>query len=794
MFVVTAPLARWTAVLLVWTAVLPVWMTVLPVDHSYAQEKQPAAAPKADVPEPSSLNRPLQVDGVEVSGNDRIDAAAVESLLKVKRGATSTDQVSRDVKTLYQTGFFDQVTASLVASSDGRNLVRYTVVEKPVVRKVFIKGNKEVSESELSEVLKFDARRFMDKAKVDSLVRNARSYYQAQGFYDAKLSYETAAAADNQVDVTFTVDEGDRYRIKLVSIRGLKELDEDDVLDVVQTKEYKWWSSWIFGTGRLNKEMLENDKTLIRQFLLDHGYVDGNVGEPSVDKGESGISVVFDVTEGPQYNVGRITASGDLVEGDVSKTLKGIKSESGEVFSAATIRADTFIVSEKFTDIGFAFANVVPNTNINRESKTVDLDFSVDKGKLVSVNRVKIQGNVKTYDNVIRREVRLNEQETYSGRKLRRSQERLQRLGYFEEVNVSTEPTPRDDEIDVNVNVREAATGTFTAGAGFSTADGVIFNTRVTENNVLGTGRSISFNADLGTQRTNLIASVDDRRFLDTYWSLGFDLLKTQRNLADFDRDLTGGSLSAGYPLEELLGESFQDVSFATKYELLDVEISDVDPDRAAPLVIASEGRTTSSSITPSLMRNTINNPLNPTKGSRQQLSFETAGLGGDQDFFLLEAANQWYVPLIETEYGDLVFSNRTRLGYGDSNTDDPFPLFKRYFPGGINSVRGFRNRSLGPKDADGNVFGGAKQVVNNAELIFPLINAAGLRGIIFYDIGNAFDDNQSITFGEMREAYGTGIRWSSPLGPIRLEFGFPIDREDGEDNMVTMFSFGAPL
>jgi outer membrane protein insertion porin family len=235
-------------------------------------------------------------------------------------------------------------------------------------------------------------------------------------------------------------------------------------------------------------------------------------------------------------------------------------------------------------------------------------------------------------------------------------------------------------------------------------------------------------------------------------------------------------------------------MQFATKYELLDVEISDVDPLNSAPLVVASEGNSTASAVSPSLTRNTINNPLNPTKGSRQQLSFEYGGLGGDEEYYLFEVGNQWYQPVIESSYGDLTFSLRTRMGYGESNNEDPYPLFKRYFPGGINSVRGFKNRSLGPRDDNGNVFGGAKQFVNNTELIFPLINAAGLRGVVFYDIGNAFDDSESIDFGEMREGYGVGIRWSSPLGPIRIEFGFPADRKDDEDSMVTMFSFGAPI
>jgi outer membrane protein insertion porin family len=210
--------------------------------------------------------------------------------------------------------------------------------------------------------------------------------------------------------------------------------------------------------------------------------------------------------------------------------------------------------------------------------------------------------------------------------------------------------------------------------------------------------------------------------------------------------------------------------------------------------VIDSAGKSTASAITPSLIRNTINNPLNPTDGSRQTLSVEFAGLGGDQDFYLVEARNSWFYPMVKTEVGEFVLSNRTTFDYGDSLNDDPFPLYRRFFPGGINTVRGYRNRTLGPTDINGREYGGSKQLINNLEVIFPLINSAGFKGVVFYDAGQAFDDNQSIDISLLRQAWGYGIRWASPMGPIRIEFGYPIDRQPGERSVQTMFSFGAPL
>ena len=241
-------------------------------------------------------------------------------------------------------------------------------------------------------------------------------------------------------------------------------------------------------------------------------------------------------------------------------------------------------------------------------------------------------------------------------------------------------------------------------------------------------------------------------------------------------------------------GENFQDINASFRYEYLAIDINNLKDD-VADFVRQSAGSSTSSSVTPQLTRNTIDNPLNPTKGSKQVLSTEVAGAGGNEKFYLVEAKNQWYQPLFDPGFGPFVFSWRTTADYGDSLDNDPFPLFRRFFPGGINSVRGYKARTLGPKDDRGNEFGGSKQLINNFETIFPLVNSAGLRGVVFYDAGQAFDDNKSITLSELRTAYGAGIRWASPLGPIRLEFGFPISPKEGEnDKMVTLFSFGAPF
>jgi outer membrane protein insertion porin family len=734
-----------------------------------------------------------QVADVVIAGNRRIDTNAIRAQLHSTSGTMSGTEINDDVKTLYNTGFFDQVTVSVVSTARGSQVLKFEVVEKPIARKVFIKGNDEVGESDLAEILQFDSRRFVDKAKIQSMIRKAISYYQAQGFYDATMDYSTTSVGENEVDITFTAKEGERYRVRDVVVQGVREMDEGDVLSKLTIQPYKWWSSWLFGTGRVNQEMTEADKQVIRQFLLDNGFLEGTVGEASIEKRDDGLYVSFDVTEGDQFSIGAITASGDLVANSSDLTLEDIKSESGEVFSATTVRNDIFTITDKFSDEGYAYANVVPNTSINKADKTVNLDFTSTKGNVVNVNKITISGNEKTYDNVIRRTLKIEEQQLYSGTKIKRSQTLLQRLGYFDEVSITNKPTNDPSVVDLDVRVKEATTGSFTAGAGYSTNNGAIFNTRISENNLFGTGRRANLNVDVGSQVSNQILSFDDPRINDSHFSGGLDLMRTYRVYNDFDRQLTGGAVSVGYPGERILGLWAEDLNLNLKYELENVDIMGVDDD-AAQLVKDSKGRSTNSSMTPSLTRNTINNPLNPTTGSKQTLSVEYGGLGGDQDFYLFEARNSWFHPMLESSYGDIVLSDRTSFGWGESLNDDPFPLFRRFFPGGINSVRGYQNRTLGPVDINGMEYGGSKQLVNNLEMIFPLINSAGFKGVVFYDFGQAYDDDQSIKLDELRQAWGYGIRWASPMGPIRVEFGYPIDRREGEDGMQTMFSFGAPI
>lgn len=760
------------------------------------------------------------INDIIIEGNKRVDTGALRELIQSKSPIVKSETISQDLRELYLTGYFDDATASLIDRNENglnKKYLKFSLTEKPIVRKLLIKGNKEVDEEDLAKVIKLGSSKFLDRAQILNLTKAALTFYQSQGFYDATIDYSVVPVENGLVDLSFNVVEGESFKIRRIDFIGIDENSEIDAADIrseMQTKRYKWWNSWLFSTGRLNQEMLDNDKNIVRQYFLDHGYVDASISEPNIEKKDDGLYLSFYVKQGNLYKFGSISAQGDLIENSVEKTLAETSIETEKIFNASKLREDTFKISEKFTDIGYAYANVVPKTAVDRERQKVDISYEIDKGNIVTINRINISGNDKTYDNVIRREMKIDEQETFSSIKIRKSQEKLQRLGYFEEVNISTEQPESDltkikdqndkradatvndlksDLVDLNVNVREASTGSLSAGAGYSSGDGALFNARISENNLFGWGKRISLDLDIGSRRENKIISYDDPRFNDTKWAMSIDLEDTQREFNDFDRRETGGALSFGYPLEEFWSWA-EDTLFYIKYEYLKIKIDNVDITDAAPLVIRAQGTSDSSGITPRLVRSTINNPLNPSKGSKQDLSLELTGLGGTERYYLLNLKNQWYRPVTDVGAGKLVFSWRTKFGYGKSYDGSELPLFRRFFPGGINSVRGFDERKLGPKDADGNEFGGNQQFVNNFEFIFPLVESAGLRGVVFVDSGQAFDESNNINISDLRHAYGMGLRWTSPLGPIRIEFGFPIAKEEGENSMVTLFSFGAPL
>ena len=749
------------------------------------------------------------VTDVRVEGNTRVDSSAIRVHIgHATGGVLDEERIDGDIKAIYKMGFFDDVWATRKRSAKGVAVV-YHVKERPYVTAIKFEGVDKVTREDLEAVINVSSRTIFDPRQAWLGIQQARKLYTSEGYPDATIEYELLTGADNTAELLYTADEGPLVRVADIRFEGVRAF-KTRALRKLMTTRRQWMLSWLTGAGLLNEDELATDVERLTAYYYDNGYIHVRVDEPFIERIDDGMVVVIRVEEGPLFNVGEISFAGDLLLPE--QRLAAVTGLTrGEVFRASQLREAIFALAEAYGDFGHAFADIVPKTKVDTANAVVDIAFHFEGGPVVSVRRIEIRGNNKTRDHVVRREMRIQEGQRFSGSGLTRSKAAIQRTGYFETVELSTKRTGNEDEVDLLVELKEGRTGSFSAGAGYSSDDAVLFNARISERNLFGRGQSLVVNTDLGTIRQNFQLGFTEPWFGGRPLSVGFDLFDWQ---LEFDRFVRGGrgfALRFSYPLEKLglrrwAGMSLRDVRTGIEYRLEQGEIDGVRRS-APPSVKAEEGERLTSSIKPVIRRNTLDHPFDPTRGSRQTLSAEFAGLGGDTDFFKIEARGRWFYPVFETKRGHrIVYSFGARIGFGvgDSGVSgEELPLFERYFPGGISSVRGYDTRSLGPEEEfredDGVSFvketiGGSQQLILTNELILPVLADAGLKGVLFFDAGNAFTAKDGIDIGELRYAVGWGMRWLSPMGPLRIEVGYPLDRRDDEDSSVVQFSLGAPF
>lgn len=763
---------------------------------------------------------PPLVGQVLVKGNHRVEEEAIRVRLKVHPGSPLDQKaIDDDIRSLYQMGFFSNIAAEV--SKVGDELVlTYRVSERPYVADVTISGAKKIDEEELEGALRVRPNTILDPEKARAGIEDAKKLYEKKGYLDAQIRYDTEPVGKNEVAVHFIVDEGKAVRINKIVFEGTEAFSDRQLKRVMATKE-SWFLSFLTGAGNLDREVLNTDTERLTAYYYDHGYIDVRIDEPLIERDKKGLRVTFKIDEGKVYSFGTIKMAGELLPG-TEKVEEDLQAKEGKTFRPSKLREDINSITEVYGDEGYAFVNVTPETTIDAEDQKVDVTYQVKRGPEVYIDRIEISGNTKTRDKVIRRELELQEQKRFSGSKLRRSQERLRRLGFFEDVNITTRKADRDDRLDLVVDVREGSTGAFSAGAGISSGESFLFNVRLSEINLFGRGQRLVLNADFGSIRRNISLSFTEPYFLDTEFSLGVDAFNWELQFDEFTRGGTGGGLRVLYPFtalgwNELWGIPLLDTRFGLSYRIEDAEISDVSRNAAA-IIRAEQGTSLTSSLTPRIFRDTRNHPFDPTNGSLQDFSIEFAGIGGDTDFIKAESRTRWYIPLLESErFGALTFSTGWTFGYGISlDSQRELPLFERYFPGGINSVRGYRVRSLGPRvpvfsqareDQDAcaldpdycaqlirrDEVGGSHQLIFNNEIIFPIVQSLGLKGVVFFDAGQAFSAADGLDITKLRTAAGFGVRWLSPIGPLRIEIGFPLNPRVGDDTQTVLFSFGGP-
>lgn len=721
-----------------------------------------------------------KVIDILVSGNQRIEEEAIRVNLSTKIGEPfSPAQVRDDIKNIYKLGWFSDVQVDLAEKPEGV-IVTFIVKELPLVKKVQISGNKKVKEDDLREVIDIKPRSVLDRKALQESIKKIKNMYADEGLYLAEVNYSLKPLERGEVTVEFKIEEKQEVRVKRINFIGTKAISDSELKKVMDTKQSNLLS-WVSSRGIFKEEILESDITKITGHYYNNGYIQFRIEPPliSLSPDKKWIYITLRLEEGEQFRVGRVELRGDLIFAEEELFL-GLKTKEGEIFNRSQITEDIFRLTDRYADLGYALANINPLTTIDPQRRRVDLTFEIEKGKLVYFDQIKIVGNTKTRDKVIRRELRVKEGQLFSGSGLRRSRQRVYATGFFEEVNLSTEPSEQEDKLDVKVEVKEGHTGTLSAGFGYSSVDRFVGMIQTSLGNFFGLGQRVSLAAELGKTRQNYSFSFYEPYFLDSSWSFGLDLFKTERIYADFTRASTGGSLRWGYGIGE-----YSRVFLSYRYE--DIDITD----------IPKKQQGITSSITESIIRDSRDHPFDPSKGSVNSFSVEYAGgfLQGDYDFTKFSSTSRWYFPVV----WDTVLMLSGNLGYGLSKRELPFS--ERYFLGGINTVRGYQYWSLGPRDEvltlEGEptsstvsiAAGGNKKVVFNLEFLFPIIKGAGLKGVLFLDGGNAYRENERFFESSLRTGWGFGFRWFTPIAPLRFEWGFPI-KKPGEDIDSTVFEF----
>ncbi|MFV8258537.1 outer membrane protein assembly factor BamA [Bdellovibrio bacteriovorus] len=749
----------------------------------------------------------LIVKNIEVAGNRKIEKDAILAKIVTKVGEQySTQHIREDVQALFNLGFFNDIQVDRKTTGKDVTLT-YTVLEKPSVVEITYEGNSEVKSEDIADATGIKPYQLLNMAKVKEAVEKIQKLYEDKGFFLAKIDSEVQEVTkDETVRLVFKIRENDKVKVKKITFLGNNHMGDSSLKSKMLTQEGGFFSG-ISGSGQYKQEMFERDVQILRFLYWNQGYVQAKVDRPqvTVTPDKKNIYITIRIEEGEQYNVGDVDFAGDLLF-PKSELREVIKIDDNGVFAYDVLQKDISELTAKYGDLGYAYANVIPRTRFNDKERRVDLVFEFDKGNKVYFGKINMVGNSKTRDKVIRRELKVHEGELYNETRRRQSLENIQRLGFFEEVNFKTSIDPERTEVmNVDISVKERNTGQIQLGAGYGTSQGFTLQGSISQANFLGKGQNLGASLNLSNTGSYYSLSFTEPYFRDTLWSLGADLYQSANTgRVDYDENHTGGAIRLGHPLAEytrgFLKYKYDDTKLSKKYDSDGKLITDPD---LFPLESASG---VTSSMTGTVEYDTRNDRQMPTKGIYSSASYEYAGLGGDLKYTRGNANFRYYKNL----FWDVVWRNNIQYSRIDGLDGQEVPFSELYLLGGPYSLRGYRSYRVGKMKfsemiyndliADGKseaearekawrFYGGVQQAMYQTELQFPLVKEAGIMGAGFFDIGAADDvlsDNNF--FADV----GFGIRWYSPIGVLRFEWGFPLNRNPAyQDATVFEFSIG---
>lgn len=712
------------------------------------------------------------VNAIEIKGLRKVDETLVREKLGHKVGEPfSALKLEDDIKNLYAMGRFEDVKAASEMFEGGIRLI-YELTEKPTISRVEFFGNKDIDDSEIDEELGITHGTVADVVLMEESAEKIRKLYESKGYSNALVLPVVRKVTAGRVLLTYQIKEGEKVGIKEIKIEGNKNISSRAIKGAMKTKR-RGLFSFITGSGYYDKSRLDEDMTRIKDLYYDHGYINVSVSEPIVGfvEDRKRMEIAMRLAEGWQYRISEVGIAGSKVF--TEEELKGlIKTAPGKVFSKQDLREDVSALSDRYMDRGYATSSIIPDVVPDEAAKEARVAFRVSEGGIYHVGRIEITGNQKTRDRVIRRELSFNEGDVFNGSLLRRSYQRVYNLNFFEEVKLKPVPYAETGTIDIEMEVKERPSGMLSVGGGYSSIDRWVGTIDITEGNLLGRGQTVKAKAEFSERSTLYELSFHEPWLLGRPVSFSASVYNTSRKYTDYSKLATGFSLG--------LGKGFKEYwRTGAAYRLEYATIEDIAAG-AAQFIKDQEGTTVTSSISPYVSRDTRDNYLDPHTGNRYSLSVTYAGLGGDNYFFKGTADAAWFYPIKST-----TFSVRGRYGYAAGLLGRNLPLYERFYVGGIYTVRGLGFGDAGPP----NRIGGSEELVLSAEYVFPLIEEARLKGVTFYDVGSAFEEGVDVE--ELRQTAGLGIRWITPVGPLRLEWGKNLYPKAGEKDSRWEFAFG---
>jgi len=834
-----------------------------------------------------------RVASVTVRGNRRIEASAILARVGTKAGARySPAQIARDVREVQALGFFRNVRVFSEETPEGRRVI-VDVEESPVVRQISISGNESIDGEKIRDILTLTTGATLDYPLLFENRERIAALYRAEGYYLAEVSYGIEPLSEASVSINFDVDEGGKLKLRAIDFVGNEQFSDRQLRAGFQTKIWRFWSlatSWFDRSGTYSEPLFVQDLRSVEKLYTDAGYLRVEVGEPVVVAEKQGLTVTVPIQEGQRFRVGKLEITGDDTV-DLAALHELLELKEGDIFNRSFLTEDVARLTEFYADRGFYFANVTPLSNLSASTEIVDVTFQVRKGPLYFIRNIDVSGNTLTVDSVVRREVPIVEGQLYSQRAVMLARGRIERLGFFEEVDLRMEPTDDPEQLDMNVTVVERPTGSFSFGAGYSSQDGIVVTGALAQANLFGRGYNAQFSADVGGQTQRFFLSLQDPYVFGSEFSLGGTLFRTDLRYEDFDQTQTGAEVVLGHALsEDARTRGLLRYTFASR------QIDEDSNVLAAGMILRElvAGAITSSLAGISVVSDTRNDRLAPTEGYQLGSTLEYSGLGFFSKFARFEGRASYYLGAPSWMPERSTFVVGTRFGWtlpfnviGDYDLPDvdvlqtvdgnilpldqidtklKLPLSERYFLGGLGEyqLRGFEARSVGPRrailyesvtegqylpvgrrpqlvhqdapdvdalpidpdavlstrcpdtqqfggDNDGrcndigdkrikdfedldetDVIGGNKFISSTFEYRFPISETIGLQGVVFFDTGNAFAEDENLfDVTDWRYGTGVGVQWFSPFGPLAVVIGFPLDRLSVEDLPVFEFSVG---